>query len=212
MALSETKICNLSLSDIGSKRINDFGDDTESSPQAIQCRLHYEPTRDALLRSFYWPFAGARKTLAQDVTDPDFEWDNQFILPNDFLYLRSIFEDNNEPNRNSRRSHAIEGRRFLTNDSTAKIRYTKKVTDVTEFDPLFVQVLVLQLDLKLIAGLAKTDTQLKKSIKDDLKLLMPSVRTLSRQEANLEGRETKYTWVDVRATRGGRIDSRLGSA
>ncbi|MCK5016307.1 MAG: hypothetical protein KAS32_04470 [Candidatus Peribacteraceae bacterium] len=210
MALSVTKICNLSLSDIGSKRINNY--DTDTSPEAIQCRTHYEPIRDALIRSHYWPFAAARSTLTQDATDPDFEWDNQFILPNDFMYLRSIFEDNNEPNRNSRRSHAIEGRRFLTNDSTAKIRYTKKVTDVTEFDPLFVQVLVLQLDLKLITGLAKTDTQLKESIKDDLKLLMPSVRTLSRQEANLEGRETKYTWVDVRATRGGRIDSRLGSA
>lgn len=210
MALSVTKICNLILSDIGSKRINNY--ETDSSKEAIMCRLHYEPTRDALLRSFYWPFAGDRATLSRDVTDPDFEWDYQFLLPNDFLYLRSVFEDNNEPNRNSRRSHAIEGRRFLTNDSTANIRYTRKVTDVTEFDPLFVQVLVLQMDLKLITGLAKTDKELKESIKDDLKLLMPSVRALSRQEANLEGRETKYTWVDVRATRGGRIDSRLGSA
>ena len=210
MALSVTKICNLSLSDIGSKRINNY--ETDDSQEAIMCRLHFEPTRDALLRSFYWPFAAARSTLAQDATDPDFEWDNQFILPNDFLYLRSVFEDNNEPGRNSRRSHAIEGERFLTNDSTAEIRYTKRVMDVTEFDPLFVQVLVLQLDLKLITGLAKTDSDLKESIKNDLKLLMPSVRVLSRQEANLTGRETKYTWVDVRATRGGRIDSRLGSA
>lgn len=210
MALSVTKICNLSLSDIGSKRINNF--ETDSSDQAIMCRLHYEPTRDALLRSFYWPFSAGRSTLAQDVTDPDFEWDNQFILPDDFLYLRSIFEDNNEPGRNSRRSHAIEGKRFLTNDSTAEIRYTKRIIDVTEFDPLFVQVFVLHLDLKLITGLAKTDPKLKESIKDDLKLLMPLVRVISRQEANLEGREGKFTWVDVRATRGGRIDSRLGSA
>ena len=202
MALSVTKICNLSLSDIGSKRINDY--ETDSSGQAIVCRLHYEPTRDALLRSSYWPFAGARSTLTQDAADPDFEYDNQFILPNDFLYLRSVFEENSEP------AHAIEGERFLTNDSTAKIRYTKRVTDVTKFDPLFVQVLALQLALKLVTGLGKTDTKLKESIKDDLELLMPSVRALSRQEANLEGRED--TWVDVRATRGGRIDSRLGSA
>lgn len=206
MALSETKICNLSLSDLGATRINNI---TGDSVNAILCRLHYVPIRDALLRSYYWPFAAARKTLSQDTTDPDFEYDNQFILPDDFLYLRSIYES--VPYEKSRRSHAIEGERLLTNDSTSEIRYTKRVTDVTKFDPLFVQVLVLNLDLKLVMPLTH-DPKLKLSIKDDILLLMPSVRTLSRQEANLKGRGSEFTWSDVRATRGGRIDSQLGSS
>ncbi len=206
MALSKTEICNLALSDVGIKQITDFNDD--SSAQAIQCRLHYDPTLEALLRSYYWPFAAAREELSQDTVDPVFEWDNQFILPTDFLYLRSIFDDS--PGRKSRRSHAIEGKRLLTNDNTAQIRYTRMVTDPTEFDPLFVQVFVKQLALKF-TSLAGATPKIRESIKDDLARLMPSVRALSRQEANLEGRSDAETWVDVRATRGGRIDSRLGS-
>ncbi len=211
MAESNTSICNQALGKIGAQRINDFEDDTESSAQAIQCRLHFEPTRDALLRSHYWPFASARKTLSQDDTDPDFEWDNQFILPTDFLYLKSIF-DNSPATNNSRHSHAIEGERILTNDNEMKIRYVKKVTDASKFDPLFVKVLVLLLADEMIGPLAGGDVRIQKKINDVLDKLMPRVRALSRQEANLEGRAEQFTWVDVRATRGGRIDSRLGSA
>ncbi len=196
MAISNTSICNLSLSDIGSKRINNFDDTTEDSPEAIFCRLHYESTRDALLRSHWWGFASARKTLTQDATDPDFEWDNQFILPVDFLRLKSIYEGRFSDE--NLRSYAIEGERLLTNDTTMEIRYIKRVTDPSKFDPLFVQVLVLQLALKLVTGLAKTDTKLKESIKDDLNLLMPVVRALDRQETNTIGKYELETWNDAR--------------
>ena len=198
MANSNTSICNLSLSDIGSKRINDFSDATESSMQAILCRLHFEPTRDALLRSYWWPFASDRATLSQDATDPDFEYGNQFKLPNDFLAMKSIYE--NRFSNENLRSYAIEGQRLLTNESTMEIRYIKKVTDPTKFDPLFVQVFVLQLDLKLIAGLAKTDSKLKADVKDSLKSLMPSVRAVSGQEANTIGTYELETWNNARYT------------
>lgn len=186
MAISNTSICNLSLSDIGSKRINNFEDTSENSLEAIQCRLHFEPTRDALLRSHWWRFARARKTLSQDTVDPAFEWDNQFILPNDFLRFRSIYEESGYTSKSRR--HAIEGDRFLTNFSTVNMRYIKKVTDPTKFDPLFVQVFVLQLDLKLLTGLAKTDTKLKESIKADLKVLMPKVQAVDDDETDTGGR------------------------
>ena len=195
MALSETKICNLSLSDIGAKRINNI--DTDTSPEAIQCRTHYEPIRDALTRSHLWRFARARATLSRDAAaDPPFEYDRQYILPVDFLRLRSIYEGRFSDE--NLRNYAIEGERILTNDTTMEIRYIKRVTDVTKFDPLFVQVLVLQLDLKLITGLAKTDTKLKESIKNDLQLLMPSVKALDLQETNTMGKCELETWNDAR--------------
>jgi len=196
MALSETKICNLSLSDIGSTRINDY--EADVSEQAIMCRLHFPPTRDALLRSHWWRFASDRATLARDATDPDFEWDYQYILPNDFLRMKSIYE--NRFSDENIDSYALEGKRLLTNETEMSIRYIRKVTDVTEFDPLFVQVLVLQLDLKLITGLAKTDPELKESIKNDLRLLMPSVRALDRQETNTIGESDLNTWNNARYT------------
>ena len=195
MALSETKICNMSLARIGSTRINNI--DTDTSPEAIQCRTHYEQTRDALIRSHWWRFASTRKTLTQDATDPTGdEWDNQFILPNDFLAMKSIYE--NRFSDENYRSYALEGQRLLTNESTMEIRYIKKVTDPTKFDPLFVEVLVLQLALKLVAALAKTDPKLKADIKDDLKLLMPSVLALDGQETNTTGQYELGTWNDAR--------------
>lgn len=197
MALSETKICNLSLSDIGSKRINNL--ETDDSLESILCRLHYEPTRDALIRSHWWRFASTRAVLSQDTTDPvGDEWDNQFILPDDFLAMKSVYE--NRFSDENYRSYALEGQRLLTNESTMEIRYIKKVTNPTKFDPLFVQVFVLQLDLKLLTGLAKTDTKLKESIKDDLKLLMPSVKALDGQETNTIGEQELGTWNNARYT------------
>ena len=184
MALSETRICNTSLARIGAKRINNF--DTDTSPEAIQCRTHYEQTRDALIRSHSWRFARARGELSQDAVDPDSEWDNQFILPNDFLRFRSIVEEEGYSSRHRR--HSLEDDRFLTNFSTVNMRYIKKVIDPTKFDPLFVEVLVLQLALKLVAALAKTDPKLKADIKDDLKLLMPKVQAVDDDETDVGGR------------------------
>ena len=73
MATSNTKICNQSLGRLGSKRINNIDDPKEDSTQAIQCRLHFEQTRDALVRSNWWSFARARATLSKDAEeDPPF--------------------------------------------------------------------------------------------------------------------------------------------
>ena len=195
MATSVTEICNLSLADLGSLRINDFSDDTEKSTQAILCRLHYEPVRDAALRSHIWAFSSARKTLSRDTNDPDFEWGAQFFLPNDYLAMRSIFEGRFSDN--NLRSYAIEGDLLLTDETTMEIRYTKKVTDVTKFDPLFVQLLVLELDLKLVMPLTQ-DIKLKQTIKEDIRLLMPDVLAAAGQETNTAGREESSAWNDAR--------------
>jgi len=210
MALSETLICNAALAKIGAKRLNDL--DADDSVEAVHCKTHYEMTRDSLLRSHYWRCAMARADLSQDTVDPDFEWDAQFILPDDFLRMRSIYDANNTPGNKYRKGYALEGKRLLINETSCKIRYIRKVTDVTDFDPLFVEVLVLRLALKLIGPLADGDAKLQETVQRELAVLMRQVRVLDRQETNTGGRAEQFTWVDVRATRGGRIDSRLGSA
>lgn len=187
LSISNTALCNMALAKIGSKRINNFEDTTESSVEAIHCRTHYEQTRDSLLRSHFWRFARARKVLSQDTADdPLGEWDNQFILPNDFMRFRSIYEE--EAYSSKSRRHSIEGQRFLTNFSTVNMRYIKKVIDPTEFDPLFVEVLVLLLARKLVGPLAGGAPKLKAEIKDDLKTLMPSVWAIDSDETDVGGR------------------------
>lgn len=211
MANSETSIINQGLGLIGSLRINDFSDTSETSPQMIQARLHYEPTRDALIRSFRWRFAAARSQLTQDDDSPAFEYDNQFVLPTDFMARRSVFGDSNIPMSNTRVTYALEGNLLLTNDSSVNLRYTKQVTDATLFDPLFVKVLALNLANDFIGPLAGGDKRIQDKIDRRLDKLMPKVRAMDRQETNTQGKADRGTWNDSRLTNGGRIDSQLGS-
>ncbi len=197
MAISPTQVCNLALARIGSKRINDI---EEAATIAVQCETHYEQTRDALLRSYWWRFASARVDLTQDDEGPDFEWDNQFSLPNDFLRLKDVYEDNNTPLHATTRTYAIEGKKILTNESSVSIRYIRKVEDTTVFDPLFTEVLVLQLAIKLVMPLSQ-DKVLRRDLLDELTVLMARVRTVDSSETERVGRDDSGRWLDARLTR-----------
>lgn len=191
---SNTDLCNQALGRIGANQIKDL--DTDTSPQAIQCRLHFEPTKDSLLRTHWWRFASTRATLELNAETPDFEWNFQFDLPEDFSRMKSIWEDRTSDI--NYRNYALEGDLLLTNESTMSIKYVKKVTDPTEFDDLFVEVLVLTLAKKLVGPLAGANAQLTEQIKDDLKPLMSTVRTIDAQETNTSGVIASQTWNDAR--------------
>ena len=242
MALSEDKldICNLSLNRIGEKAITQAQLDDDTDPRAQRCNRHYEQTRDALQRSFWWRFARARIRLASnwatdtiyttdqyvlnddvwykckaahtsgDLDDepgvgavagtfwttliasdytPENEWDFMFDLPVAFLRFRSILEESDSTSRNQRR--AIEGLVLFTNLSGVSLRYVQRVTDVTKFDPLYVEVLVLQLALKLVpptAGVGSAGQALLSELKAELNPLMAEVKSVDRSETDIGGR------------------------
>ncbi len=126
--------------------------------------------------------------VASDYT-PENEWDFMFDLPDDYLRFRSIFEETDSTSRSRRR--AIEGLVLFTNLSEVSLRYIKRVTDVTKFDPLYTEVLVLQLALKILparAGAGSSSLALSDEIKKDLKPLMAQVRAIDRNETDVGGR------------------------
>ncbi len=234
--ITETTICNMSLGKLGATRINNV--ETDESLQAIQCRLHYEQTRDALERSHSWRFARDRIELVsawvtatvyttdQYVSNDDVwykcstahtsgdlddepgvgavagtywttlaevdyvpgigEWDFMWALPSDFMRFRSIFEEDGVTSKNRR--HAIEGQNLLTNLSEVGLRYVKKVTDPTKFDPLFVKVLVWFLADEMIGPLAGGDARIQKKIDTALDKLMPKVKAVDLDETDVGGR------------------------
>lgn len=186
MAETITTVCNQSLGKLGALRITNFEDASEISTQMIQCRLHYEPTKKSLLRSYKWRFASTRAELVQDTTDPAFEWDNQFILPTDFLRFKSIDEETGVTSRNDR--HAIEGQRILTNFSTIGLLYIKDVTNPEEFDPLFTKTLVWLIADEMIGPLAGGDARIQKKIDTALAKLLPKVQAVNMDELKVGGR------------------------
>lgn len=207
---TETDICNMALGRIGAKRVTAAQITADTDVRAQHCNLHYAQTRDALLRSYWWRFAGARAELSTTTT-PTFEWAYAFSLPDDFLAFRSIYEDNATPTKSTVDSSQFEGNVIMWNDSSMSIRYTKQVTTVSSFEPLFIEAFVLHLALKFVMPLAQ-DVKLYESIKDDLKLLMPAIRAMDRQEQNNVRRGSLSTWNAARSANMGRIDSKLGSS
>jgi hypothetical protein len=205
--LSETGICNMALGRIGEKRINDFTNSDEAGTPAIQCRLHYNQTRDALIRSHWWRFARSRATLSQNAEytadTTTFEWDFAYDLPNDYLRMwLKPFEDNSIGFHNTRRTYSLEGKQLLSDEGTMEIRYIRKVTDVTEFDPLFVEVLVLQLALKMViplAGGGRVGMAMRETLVQELFSrggLMSRVRAMDKSETRTLGRADASTWND----------------
>ncbi len=123
-----------------------------------------------------------------DGMTPDFEWTHQYHLPNDFLRLRDIYEDDGIDEVDNR--WVREGKRILTNYDTCNVRYIKEVTDPDDFDPLFTEVLILRTALKLCPPLAGTKTNpLKADIKEDLRVALTSARLVAAQETNVSGRD-----------------------
>jgi hypothetical protein len=123
-----------------------------------------------------------------DEITPDFEWTHQYHLPNDFLRLKKIYEDDGTDQVDNRWER--EGQRILTNYDTCNIKYIKKITDPDDFDPLFTEVLILRTALKLVPPLAGAKTNpIKADIKEDLRVAETKARLVAAQETNVSGRQ-----------------------
>jgi hypothetical protein len=207
MSISNTSICNMALGRIGAERINNYDDASDTKPEAIQCRLHYEQTRDGLLRFHQWRFARARATLSADTASPAFEWDYAYILPVDFLAMRTPYDVDQSGTETIHYSYALEGNRLLSNENSMEIRYIKKVEDPTQFDPLFVEVLVLQLALKMVmplTGGGGESNVMRRELYNELwgtprqPGLMQRVLAMDKQETNTTGQNDMGLWNDAR--------------
>jgi len=200
--LSETSICNMALGRIGSKRgtTGEMSDvETDTTVQGIYCRQHYEQTRNALLESYRWRFAMERAALSDtDIEDPTDEYSYVYQLPDNFLRLVSIYE---ESARTQYYKYALEGEKFYTNEDEINIRYIKKVTDVSKFTPLFIEVFVLKLARKLAMPLTQGNGGLE-LIADIDNELTPLLRKTNRMDFNerqrLLGRNEMDCWNEAR--------------
>lgn len=146
---SETQIANLALTRIGDKQIASI--DSTGKTEAL-CKLHYPICRDSLLRMHPWNFAVKRVTLALSAITPNHEFDYQHALPSDFIKMgRTGWEADGYNDAEYR----IEGKFLLANDETATIEYIARITDVAQFDDLFVDLLAQRLAAEI--SMAITD-------------------------------------------------------
>jgi hypothetical protein len=144
MAASVVQICNLALSHLGAAAIVSL---TENSAEGIACNLHYETCRDSVLRDYPWNFATKRVALAELSETPPAGWSHVYSLPTDCLRAREIVNPaGTDPIKFLIESNAAgTARVLLTNQAQATLLYTAAVSEVTMFDPLFVDALAWKL-------------------------------------------------------------------
>lgn len=182
MISSETDIANLALGHLGEGSIQSMDGDTMP---ARACALHYDSNRDATLRAHRWNFAVTRVELSELADAPLFGWEHQFELPGDCLRVLE-FNDSEEGDWITA-PYIIEGRKLLTDADTAELVYVKRVTDVSQFDSLFVEALALRLAVKLTESIRGTTGKTAELTEAYERLVAPLAR---RIDAN-EGRRRK---------------------
>lgn len=163
MAVSVVQICNMALARIGiSDQIASL---TESSNEATQCNLFYEPTRDRVLRDHQWPFARKYQALALIEEADEQAWADQwsyaYRYPSDCLMIHRI---TTAYGRRPDESIPFEvgqddaGRVVYTDQEDAVIVYTRRVTDTSHFDPMFVSALAWLLAVDIALPLAASES------------------------------------------------------
>jgi len=192
---SEVSISNLALQLLGAARITSLTEDSVNAREANSC---YAEMRDLELEKHRWRFAVARASLAASATAPDFDFDNAFPLPTDFLRLRM-------PNRTNL-DWQIENHEnqlaVLTNDSgPLEIVYIKKVTDPNIMVPTFRAALAARMAVQMCEKITQSNTKLENARVSYREAINEARRSNALQRIADEGPED--TWVTARVNGGG---------
>lgn len=163
MVTSEVEIANLALAKMGHEGF--ITSLTENSKGAKYMNVFYEPMRDELLRSHLWRFARKRAVLAPLTIEEEFGTGYKYFqYPDDCIRIvgtdKSYFQSGEPWDR--------EGNKILANTSTLKLVYLKRVTNVAEMDPSFVDTFATRLAFESVMPIMK-DSSLKEQLKKDLR-------------------------------------------
>lgn len=154
MAISDTRIANLALIEIGVNIIESL--DAQNNVANVMNEI-FEQTRDELLEDYEWNFAMRRQTLSlvtrtidkgQKFTDNS-EYANAFQLPTDPFCLSAREMWNTES------PFKIEGRLLLTDEGGVDLKYIALITDPSQFSKKFIASLVSLLASKAVLPLKK---------------------------------------------------------
>lgn len=190
MVTSEIQICNMALRRLGHDPITGF---SQAVKGASLCALFYAPTRDTVLRAHPWNFAIKRVMLAQETDTPAFEYDYQYALPSDFLkVVRTDFDA-----LGYEVDYRIEGRKLLTSEGAIGIEYIARITDVAQFDSLFVDCLAARLAAEIGTNLTD-NTQLVRTAWELYGEKIKEARSVDAQEGTPRNIEADM-WLLARA-------------
>ena len=133
---TKVELANQALLMIGANSITSFEENTTT---ARRIRSVYDSSRKALLRLHPFQCATKRIKLAPLSTQPEFEYSNQFQLPDDLI---RIINTNTE-------EYAVETDKLLSNSDQLNLVYVFDNKNEETYDSLFIECLVLYLASKI---------------------------------------------------------------
>jgi hypothetical protein len=147
---STVDIANFALNNLGASNISSLD---ENSKAARIVNQRYESVRDAVFRAHPWNCLVRRSQLAQETETPAFGYSKQYALPTDPFCLRVLefsngslsYPQDNITNSTGGPVFVIEGRKLLTDEGTARIKYIGRVTDPQQYDASLVEALAARL-------------------------------------------------------------------
>jgi hypothetical protein len=197
MASSDVEIVNSSLVKIDVDPISDLNEDRKPARLA---KRQYPLRRQSLLRRYNWNFAITRSdTLAPSGTTPKFGFENRFTLPPGTLRVIGLFDDN-EPQENyttTREPFKVEGNAIYKDGDTCQFFYIADVTDVTQFDANFSELLAIDLALDIGPSLRGLSANRRADLKQDRKDAMDAARLTDAIEGSQEI-IVSSDWMDSR--------------
>jgi hypothetical protein len=147
---STVDIANYALNNLGASNISSLD---ENSKAARVVNQRYNAVRDAVFRAHPWNCLIERAQLAQDTDTPAFGYAYQYALPTNPYCLRVLefsngtlsYPQDNITNNSGGPVFVIEGRKLLTDEAVARIKYIGRVTDPQQYDASLVEALAARL-------------------------------------------------------------------
>lgn len=195
--LSEVDVCNLAMMKLKSARINQI--DPPSSEAEKLCNLLYHQVRRATLRAGVWNFALVRDSIPADTATPAFGYTKQFSLPNDFV--RYVSRHDSLGNRIQKDDYQIEGRKILLSpdDSTIYVRYIYDHKQISQWDPLFVNLMATNLAIELAPSFTGITRGVIQRLEKTRDAIAAEAKAIDGQERPPVRRE-RSAWVRARQT------------
>jgi hypothetical protein len=187
---SAVDICNSALAKVGTARITSLDNNSE---EARLCKELYPKLKLELLRSHPWNFAINRVELAEIGTDPIFEFDSQFQLPDNCIRVLGI--DSTENYKNIK--WKIEGRKILISGiTTLKIKFIDSDVVEDDFDESFKEALAFRIASDLAYPLTQS-ISLSDNLYQKYERSLAMARTYDAQEGSSD-RFVADDWLDAR--------------
>ncbi len=197
MARSETDIVNVGLRLIAGDRITSLDEGSNNANIASDL---YEPVRDELLRSHTWRFATKLVKLVQLATDPTFEYDNAFGLPDDWMRTIAVFDNDAGAGGIWYEEAEIAGvGAIMANSETVFLKYVYTLTDTNRMTAGFAKALSTALARDMALPIGNSNTMREKYEKQATKDLN---RAKSTDSLSSPARQRPMgSWVNNRFNR-----------